>query len=462
MSLDEWIRCVKHHTRGVDDVTGNSLIQTHDFAEPNHFGPQAPTLPQLQSDLRPYQQQAVHWLVTVKRGILADDMGLGKTLTMLATTCTLPRAVNEVQTTLVILPKALLKSWSNEISKRTKPGVIKSRIIHGTKEAKSVTHGEMIKNHIILTTRATVYDQIKHLETFRTSQQRGSVKNMPTNGWPILGVLPCEKERNPEWTAYKCVVIDEAHFMRNPESHMAQNLHKIQAEYRYCMSGTPIQNTHEDFFPLLHFIHHPAGSDIKTFRSNYKGRQSAKFMSEVLATITRLIQCSCDPRLLRAREIPEAGHKDKKQKVENAELMEKVQKLLADAQPISTKVRLLIKILDARLAQKPDLKFIIFAEYTDFLKIIKTHLEAIGLTIDTWIMRRQQQKLQWAAQAAGRAFTGQEEIKGGAMGARDVAEMLGESGTGLAEYDLTRMIDASDREDDTSMADEDEMDTDED
>lgn len=51
------------------------------------------------------------------------------------------------------------------------------------------------------------------------------------------------------------------------------------------------------------------------------------------------------------------------------------------APPISTKVRLLIKILNERFAEKPDLKFIIFAEFTDFLKIIKEHLEVIGVTI---------------------------------------------------------------------------------
>jgi superfamily II DNA or RNA helicase len=304
MTLDEWLHCVRRHEREVDDASLNvrtfvvahrinlmnrcvqqSVIRSHDFVQPAHFGPYAPTPPQFKTELRSYQQQAVHWLLQVKRGILADDMGLGKTLSMLAAMCSIPISAGGAKTTLVILPKSLLKSWAKEVDKHSKPGAISCHTIHGSKAAKAMTHQQIMAFDIILTTRHTVLNEIKAFGIFYTSQRRGNQKKLPKNGWPILGIPPYQKQESPGWLAYKwlvmhpmalvavadmllsSVVLDEAHFMRTPETEFARTLLSITAEYRYCITGTPLQNAHDDFFPLLSFIHHEAGADLGKFRS---------------------------------------------------------------------------------------------------------------------------------------------------------------------------------------------------
>ncbi len=281
--------------------------------------------------------------------------------------------------------------------------------------------------------------------------------------------------------------------------------------------------------------------ELKAFKLSHR-------FQEVLSTITRLIQCSCDPRLLFAKQSRTIGHQDKKPKLGKAKTSEKVATLMRDAQPVSTKVRMLMRILDQRLAENPNMKFIVFAEFTGFLKIIKKHLEAVGLTIglydgsiasvdnrektidywrtnqqglcmttgsggegltlneaedifimniswnpkkdqqaydrnyrigqnkevtvhiilipylpdhrpdrpsigiDTVIVKKQQQKLKWAAASAARSFTdeGDIDVEGFAMGARDVAEMLGESDDELPDDDLG-LIDSLEELSDESM-----------
>ncbi len=38
------------------------------------------------------------------------------------------------------------------------------------------------------------------------------------------------------------------------------------------MSGTPLQNSHEDIFAYLHFLRHPTHGSIKRFKRQFGGR----------------------------------------------------------------------------------------------------------------------------------------------------------------------------------------------
>ncbi|KAJ4193959.1 hypothetical protein NW767_010199 [Fusarium falciforme] len=53
------------------------------------------------------------------------------------------------------------------------------------------------------------------------------------------------------------IVLDEAHRIRNRGSKIFQDVCKLQAESRWCLTGTPIQNYLDDFGSLLSFIKVP-------------------------------------------------------------------------------------------------------------------------------------------------------------------------------------------------------------
>ena len=51
------------------------------------------------------------------------------------------------------------------------------------------------------------------------------------------------------------VVLDEAHYIKDPSTMMSKAASELAAERRLCLTGTPIQNKIEDLYALLRFLH---------------------------------------------------------------------------------------------------------------------------------------------------------------------------------------------------------------
>jgi SNF2 family DNA or RNA helicase len=55
------------------------------------------------------------------------------------------------------------------------------------------------------------------------------------------------------WPPHR-VVLDEAQSIKNHRTLCAHAAWGLHAEYRWCLSGTPIQNTIEDLFSYFKFL----------------------------------------------------------------------------------------------------------------------------------------------------------------------------------------------------------------
>ncbi|KAK9422049.1 hypothetical protein SUNI508_05057 [Seiridium unicorne] len=184
-------------------------------------------------------------------GILADDMGLGKTLSMIASIATsLARARDHVATgrtnlsnrnltptpaTLVVVPSALiLDGWVDEINKHVAPNKIQWHKYHGLNRSLdlSVVHSY----DIVLTTYGTVAAD--------SSRRRGLLDQV-------------------FW--YR-IVLDEAHVIRNWSTKQFQAIHSLPAHNRWCVTGTPIQNSLEDLGALIRFLRLPLLDEPTGFR----------------------------------------------------------------------------------------------------------------------------------------------------------------------------------------------------
>ncbi|KAH8586237.1 SNF2 family N-terminal domain-containing protein [Bisporella sp. PMI_857] len=193
-------------------------------------------------------------------GILADYMGLGKTLTVIATiVASIPRAghfaarkylndegtkaaIIPVMSTLVIVPSAmLLNGWIAEVEKHVVPGTLKHYTYHGP--SRHLGSSSPLPYHIVFSTYGTVV----------ADANRGG------------GVLKCF-----HW--YR-LILDEAHIIRNSSTKQFKAVTNLSANIRWCMTGTPVQNSLEDLGSLIKFLRVPLLSDTGAFRRRIGRKQ---------------------------------------------------------------------------------------------------------------------------------------------------------------------------------------------
>lgn len=53
---------------------------------------------------------------------------------------------------------------------------------------------------------------------------------------------------------WKRIVLDEAHNIKERSSNTAKAAFELEAEYRWCLSGTPLQNRVGELYSLVRFL----------------------------------------------------------------------------------------------------------------------------------------------------------------------------------------------------------------
>ena len=178
--------------------------------------------------LYPHQIEGIAFLLGRRRALLADDMGLGKTrqsvLAMVEAEAEGPY--------LVICPASVKRNWVREIQlvlPTSEPAVVGPTPLPPTDFRDWV-----IINYEILG---------KHLE----------------------GLLAF---------AWKGVVFDEAHYLKNHQSQRSRNAAKLVKAIQgqpvvHALTGTPMTNRPRDLFPLLQLMNHPLGKSFLSFAKRY-------------------------------------------------------------------------------------------------------------------------------------------------------------------------------------------------
>ncbi len=198
----------------------------------------APALPQpIRAEMRPYQTDGYHFLayLTENRfgGVLADDMGLGKTLQALAwlawlreegawTAMSASEVVAEERAdkavrapSLVVCPKSVTDNWRAE-AERFYPG-LRVRIWRG-EPAEELSAARETADLIVVN-----YAQLRFLS-------------------PAIA--------QAQWQA---AILDEAQYIKNPDSQTAQAARALKAEHRLALTGTPIENRLLDLWSIFAF-----------------------------------------------------------------------------------------------------------------------------------------------------------------------------------------------------------------
>ncbi|XP_077202353.1 chromodomain-helicase-DNA-binding protein 1-like isoform X2 [Paroedura picta] len=208
--------------------------------------------------LRAYQLEGVNWLVHcygAQHGcILGDEMGLGKTCQTISLLVVLWGKLQK-RPFLILCPLSVLNNWKEELEKFS-PGL--SFVVYaGDKEERATLQGDLRSSnsfHVLLTTYELCLRDAAFLKSFN----------------------------------WACLVVDEAHRLKNQESLLHKTLTKFSVDFRLLLTGTPIQNSLQELYALLAFIEPDVFPEahVEEFVGRYHG--IAKQSKEATELHTRL------------------------------------------------------------------------------------------------------------------------------------------------------------------------------
>lgn len=194
--------------------------------------------------LKPFQLEGLAWMKAMeleqwKGGLLGDEMGLGKTI----------QAVSLIMSdfptkdpTLVLVPPVALMQWTAEIESYT-DGKLKTLVFHGSNsKAKNLQAKDLKKYNVIMMSYNT-------LESLYRKQEKG-YKRKDDEG---VSYMYQEKSEIHKIKFHR-VILDEAHCIKSRVTMTAKACFALKSKYRWCLTGTPLQNRIGEFFSLIRFL----------------------------------------------------------------------------------------------------------------------------------------------------------------------------------------------------------------
>ncbi|KAK7408575.1 DNA repair protein rad16 [Neonectria punicea] len=189
--------------------------------------------------LKNFQLEGVAWMTAMEKtewkgGLLGDEMGLGKTI----------QAVSLIMSdypakkpSLVLVPPVALMQWQQEIKSYT-DGTLKTFVYHGTNQkTKSMTAKELKKFDVIMMS-------YNSLESIYRKQEKGFKRKD--------GIY---KEKSVIHSInFHRAILDEAHCIKTRTTMTAKACFALKTSFRWCLTGTPLQNRIGEFFSLIRFL----------------------------------------------------------------------------------------------------------------------------------------------------------------------------------------------------------------
>lgn len=220
----------------VPDFLGSSDISSYGLSEEQirELANQDVALDGLLCELRSYQLMGVKYILHYGNVLLGDEMGLGKTVQAIASMVSL-KNTGETHF-MVICPASVLTNWCREIRKHSLLDVVK---IHGND--KEIAFAEWEENGGV---GVTTYETAEYI--------------LPKEGFKMA-----------------LLVVDEAHYIKNPNAKRSMNAKRISsfADRLLFMTGTALENNVDEMVNLIEMLNPAVAAEVYGIRSLARSTQ---------------------------------------------------------------------------------------------------------------------------------------------------------------------------------------------
>lgn len=200
---------------------------------------QAPQPTSINRTLKSFQREGLDWMINqektqYKGGLLGDEMGMGKTIQAVSL---IMSDYPAKQPSMVIVPPVALMQWSSEIKDYT-DGKLNVLVYHGQNaKTKGMTVKDLKKYDVIMIS----YNSLE-------SVYRKQIKGWSRGEDIVMEASPIHA------IEFHRIILDEAHSIKSRTTGVAKACFALKAKYKWCLSGTPVQNRIGEFFSLLRFL----------------------------------------------------------------------------------------------------------------------------------------------------------------------------------------------------------------
>ncbi|KFK39327.1 hypothetical protein AALP_AA3G230200, partial [Arabis alpina] len=195
--------------------------------------------------------------------------------------------------TLIVCPASVVRQWERELNEKVSgESELSVLVYHGGSRTKDAF--ELAKYDVVVTTYAIVANEVPKQplvdddeNDYKITEKHGlasGFSNYKKRKFAV-GASKKSKKRGREGiddssvdpkcgplarVVWSRVVLDEAQTIKNHRTQMARSCCTLRAKWRWCLSGTPIQNTIDDLYSYFRFLKYDPYAVYKSFCNTIK------------------------------------------------------------------------------------------------------------------------------------------------------------------------------------------------
>lgn len=228
--------------------------------------------------------------------------------------------------TLVVCPTSVLRQWANELKAKVSSDVGFTFVVyHGPSRMRDPE--ELAKVDVVLTTYSILSQEVptqpsaeeleeekRNLADYGLSffcqpkapKKPDKAKKKSKKGGEGQDGTPAQPPAGPlAMVAWFRVILDEAQSIKNAKTQTARAAWGLRAKRRWCLSGTPIQNSIDDLYSYFRFLRYAPFDKFNNFRAEIKDPISRnppqgylKLQNILRGVLLRRTKCKSDADVL--------------------------------------------------------------------------------------------------------------------------------------------------------------------